>query len=197
MIDLTNPSVTCATPPHFLLNQAGAFVSANVSDTQSGYAVSPVTALADTSTIGGHSANVTGYDNAGRSTTMACGYYVGYVITAFSAPIDNPSVVNSAKAGQAIPVKWRLTDANGVGVSDPASFVSVTSSPSGTCGGTLTDVIETYSGSSGLQYLGDGNWQFNWKTPKTYMGQCRTMFLNLADQVPPGPSTRYALFTFK
>jgi len=31
------------------------------------------------------------------------------------------------------------------------------------------DAIETYAGSiaSGLQYLGNGIWQFNWKTPKT------------------------------
>ena len=57
----------------------------------------------------------------------------------------------------------------------------------------LLDTIETYSGNSGLQYLGNGNWQFNWKTPKSYAGQCRVMRLNLAD----GITSRIAEFQFK
>ncbi len=39
----------------------------------------------------------------------------------------------------------------------------------------------TDAGNSGLQYLGDGNWQYNWATSKTYAGLCRTMSLNLKD----------------
>jgi hypothetical protein len=54
------------------------------------------------------------------------------------------------------------------------------------------DAIEDYSGASGLQYLGDGDWQFNWKTPKSYAGQCRTMTLTLSDG-----STHTASFSFK
>jgi hypothetical protein len=34
--------------------------------------------------------------------------------------------------------------------------------------------------------------QFNWKTPKNYAGQCRTMTLNLSDG-----TTHTASFTFK
>jgi hypothetical protein len=54
------------------------------------------------------------------------------------------------------------------------------------------DVVEVYTGSSGLQYLGDGNWQFNWKTPKSYVGHCRIMTLTLNDG-----STHDAYFKFK
>jgi hypothetical protein len=36
-------------------------------------------------------------------------------------------------------------------------------------------------GSSGLQYLGDGNWQYNWKTSKDYKGKCRMLTLSLKD----------------
>jgi hypothetical protein len=36
-------------------------------------------------------------------------------------------------------------------------------------------------GRSGLQYLGDGYYQFNWKTLKSYKGHCRTMTLSLGD----------------
>ncbi len=46
---------------------------------------------------------------------------------------------------------------------------------------------------SGLLYQGDGNWQYNWKTPKSYAGKCRIMRLNLAD----GAIDRTANFQFK
>jgi hypothetical protein len=61
--------------------------------------------------------------------------------------------------------------------------VSLTSSNlnCGTFAGEPESSIETYAGSSGLQYLGDGNWQYNWKTPKSYTDSCRTMVLNLKD----------------
>jgi hypothetical protein len=55
-----------------------------------------------------------------------------------------------------------------------------------------TDAVETYTNASGLLYLGGGNWQFNWKTPKAYAGQCRIMTLMLSDG-----STQPAEFQFK
>ncbi|HEY8646876.1 MAG TPA: PxKF domain-containing protein [Gaiellaceae bacterium] len=116
-----------------------------------------------------------------------------FAVQSFGAPIDNPPTINRAVAGRAIPVKWRITDASGSGVSDPATFLSITSG-STTCSSTdPTSDIETYSGSSGLQYLGNGWWQFNWATPVAYATQCRTMRLNLAD-TSSGPT---ALFQFR
>jgi hypothetical protein len=110
----------------------------------------------------------------------------------FFAPIDNHTA-NSAKAGQAVPVKWRLTTADGTPVSDPGTFVSLSSQSAGVaCAGMPVDAIEEYAGDSGLQYLGDGNWQFNWKTPKSYAGQCRTMTLTLSDG-----TTHTASFDFR
>ena len=118
---------------------------------------------------------------------------VEYTVEAFTPPIDNPPTFNKAKAGKTIPVKWRLTDANGVPVSDPASFVSITSDSSACSASDPIDTIESYSNDSGLHYLGDGRWQFNWKTPTSYTGECRVMRLNLASgQVGP-----IAYFRFK
>ncbi len=118
-----------------------------------------------------------------------------YVFYGFDRPIDNQPTVNNAKAGSVIPVKWRITDLDGIPISDPASFQSLTSNAI-SCGSLSIDPVdelEEYSpGSSGLQYLGDGYWQFNWKTPKSYAGQCRIMVLTLADQ-----STYTANFSFK
>jgi Concanavalin A-like lectin/glucanases superfamily len=123
---------------------------------------------------------------------------VTFLFSGFFAPIDN-GVLNEANAGQTIPIKWHLTDLEGNPIDDqhvPASFVSVTSVASDCAALMGTDVIEEYAGTSGLQYLGDGNWQFNWKTPKSYAGQCRIMRLNLADQEDI-TSTRTAKFQFK
>jgi hypothetical protein len=116
-----------------------------------------------------------------------------YVFEGFFSPVDNLPIVNNANAGQTIPVKWRIT-LNGVPVSDPNSFVGLTSSQA-TCGSMADlpgDDIETYSTNSGLQYLGNGNWHFNWQTPKSYSGQCRVMTVTLNDG-----STHDADFKFK
>ncbi len=95
------------------------------------------------------------------------------------API-NMTDLNVAQAGKIVPVKWRVTDSEGNPVSDPTHFESVTSLGD-TCDSGPTDAIEDYAGGSGLQYLGNGNWQFNWKTSKDYAGQCRTLRLTLSD----------------
>jgi hypothetical protein len=72
----------------------------------------------------------------------------------------------------------------------------------GACSGT-PDPIETTTGTSGLQYLGDGNWQFNWSTLKSYATKCVQMNLNLwdahfkTDGSPRGTAAAFALFKFK
>lgn len=132
-----------------------------------------------TATVGG-AHTVTGNDS-GKTATASL--QVNYSYAGFFSPIDNPPTVNAAKAGQAIPVKWRLTNANGIGISDTGSFKSLTSY--GISCTTLTGPVEVIpeetSSTSGLQYLGDGNWQYNWKTSKGYANTCRRMILDLKD----------------
>ena len=113
------------------------------------------------------------------------------VFTGFAQPIDN-AAVNVAKAGKTVPVKWHL-QVEGTPLSDPTSFAGLSSQPSGgACAGLPADAVETYAGASGLQYLGDGDWQFNWAIPRSYAGQCRTLTLELSDA-----TTRTATFQFK
>ena len=107
-----------------------------------------------------------------------------YSFSGFFSPVGNPPVVNAAKAGQTVPVKWRLTNAAGAAISDSGSFSGLASYPVSCdeyAGSPLDAVPEQAAGASGLQYLGDGYWQYNWKTLKGYAGTCRMMVLTLAD----------------
>lgn len=114
-----------------------------------------------------------------------------FAFTGFYRPIDNQPVVNSAKAGSTVPVKWRITDLDGTPIADPASFKSLTSVTCEPLTGDPANKLDS-AGRSGLQYFGDGYWQFNWTTVKSYAGQCRVMILTLADG-----STHTAYFKFK
>jgi hypothetical protein len=120
---------------------------------------------------------------------------VNYNFQGFFAPIDNPPAINTTKAGSAVPVKWRITTSSGVPVSDPNSFVGLFSYAvtCGTTDGLETPVETTAPGESSLKYLGDGDWQLNWKTLGTYSrGSCRVLELRLNDG-----SSHYANFKFK
>jgi hypothetical protein len=128
--------------------------------------------------LGTNEVCVRGSDALGNLGGATCQpFLVTYKFTGFFSPVDM-TVTNVAKAGQAIPFKWRLTDANDVPVDDPASFAGFFSSVLACSGAEPTDAIEEEAaGNSGLQYNGDGYWQFNWKTPKTYANTCHAAYV--------------------
>jgi hypothetical protein len=123
----------------------------------------------------------------------------GFVFEGFMSPISMSSgeviVWNTVKAGQAVPAKWRLMQ-GGVPVSSLQSFMGL-QSVSVDCNASawsIDDALdETAPGGSGLTYLGDGTFQFNWKTPKSYSGGCRVMVVQFSD----GSSSPGAFFKFK
>jgi hypothetical protein len=114
----------------------------------------------------------------------SAGHNVQYTFGGFFAPVDNVPVINKANAGQAIPIKWRLTDVNGAGVADPNSFSSLTVYPVA-CGAwsalPADPLPDQQVSTSGLLYQGSGNWQYNWKTPKNYANTCMVARVTLAD----------------
>jgi hypothetical protein len=120
---------------------------------------------------------------------------VSYVFQGFFPPVDNPPLINTTKAGSAVPVKWRLTTTEGTPLADPISFVGLFSYAVN-CGSSaqLEAPLETTApGASSLTYLGDGNWQINWKTLSSYSkGSCRVLDLVLKDG-----THHYANFKFK
>jgi hypothetical protein len=182
MVDRKGPTVTCGATPTFTLNEAGATVSAAVSDGGSGAASPSVTTAVSTATAGSHSASLTGFDNVGNSTTVGCPYNVVYVFTGFFAPVNNPDTVNTGKAGRTYPVKWRLSDANGNLISALSAVASI--AVKGTsCASFDTNpesaLETTTTGGTALRYDSTANqYVYNWATSSK---GCFTLFLTLDD----------------
>jgi hypothetical protein len=142
-------------------------------------------------------ANYGGDGNFLSSSSTATLITVKYIFDGFYAPVDRPNTMNLSKAGQAIPLKWRLTDADGVGITDLLA-VAVKAVGLNCASSATIDQIETYAaGSSGLQNLGNGYYQYNWKTLASYANTCKSIALVFgagAESYTEAPS---ALFTFK
>ena len=156
-------------------NGNGTFAVENLGD--------PLTGPAILITVDG----VTSEVGAGDTVTAAAWDFAG-----FTHPVDNGGVLNVLKAGQAVPLKWRLLDATGAPMTNLTSAV-VTVASLACSAGTTPDVLEEVAaGASALQNLGDGYYQLNWKSPKTYAGSCKTLHLDIGDGV-----LHDALFQFK
>ncbi|HSK52962.1 MAG TPA: hypothetical protein VLA44_09415, partial [Clostridia bacterium] len=108
-IDKTAPTINPTVSPNPVLVNGSATASPNASDGLSGVASSSCGTV-DTSTVGSHSVTCTATDNAGNTATASVSYNVAYGFTGFFRPVDNDGVLNVVKAGQAIPLKWRLVD---------------------------------------------------------------------------------------
>lgn len=170
----------------------------STADDESGVAVEAGLSLSGGNALGVGSFTATcsgALDNAGNSGNTAIVHYnVTFLFTGFSGPVDNPPVINIAKAGQSIPLKWRITDANGTPITNLTSVNLTATSLS--CNAAITsDSIEEYATSnSGLHNLGDGYYQWSWRTPASYANSCKTLRLDLGE----GTGNEHtALFQFK
>jgi hypothetical protein len=158
--------------------------SATVSAAAGGYTVRNNGPIAVTITTGGVQSTVP----AGASpVTLHTWSFLG-----FAAPIDAVPTVNVVKAGRTVPLKWRLLDAGGTPVTN-LSAVTVAVEPRACSASAATDAVEeTSTASTSLANLGDGYYQYNWKTPTAYASTCKTLHLSLGDGV-----THDAYFEFK
>jgi hypothetical protein len=124
-VDASNPTFgACPAGGPFVLNSGSQSVGPiSASDTGSGIdaAASTLSGSVDTSSVGEKTVTFTAYDNVGHSAPKACKYSVQYVFSGFFAPVDRPNTLNVSKAGQAIPLKFRLTDYAGNPVTDLTS----------------------------------------------------------------------------
>jgi hypothetical protein len=63
-----------------------------------------------------------------------------------------------------------------------SATISVTTLDSA-LGTTIDQVEEVVAASSGLHNQGNGNYQLNWQSPKSYAGSCKTLHLDIHDGV--------------
>jgi hypothetical protein len=191
-VDADGPSVAITCPAPLTLGSAGA-ASWSASDAESGLATDAAGSVAlDASAIGPHTANApSATDNVGHQSSASCSYSVIWNFSGFFQPVDNPDVLNVAKAGSAIPVKFSLAGDQGL---DILAANSPTTSKID-CGD-LTDLdsIETTvnAGQSSLSYDPvAGQYVYVWKTDKAWSSSCRQLSVTLADG-----TTHIAYFKF-
>jgi hypothetical protein len=138
-------------------------------------------------------------DKAGNTNSAAVTYTVIYDWNGFFQPIDNnpdqsgnvafATVWNSAKAGQAIPVKFSLSGNQGLSIFATGYPKSVkVACPSAL---PVVDAIETYASStSGLHYDAVADqYVYVWKTATSLAGTCQRLEVKLVDG-----TSHYAFF---
>ncbi|HEV7367278.1 MAG TPA: PxKF domain-containing protein [Gemmatimonadales bacterium] len=125
------------------------------------------------------------YTDATKTVAIA----VAYDFSGFFLPVKNPPVVNLARAGQTIALKFSLGGYQGTGIL-AAGSPSSSSTPC-LAGTSVTRVDdEDEDGNSGLRASG-GRYTYYWKTDLDWAGSCRTFVLKLTDG-----TTHVALFSF-
>lgn len=130
-------------------------------------------------------------DATGNTANGTFSVTVAYDFLGFFSPIGNPPVVNLAKAGSAVPVKFSLVGDKGLQILAPGSPVSQVITCGTGVGSTVVDETAT-AGKSELSYdpLTD-EYTYVWKTDKAWDGSCRLLMVTLKDG-----SMHFASFQF-
>lgn len=133
--------------------------------------------------IGPHVLDLRATDRAGNTAAALTTRHwsIAYVWSGFFTPVDNEPIVNTAKSGSAIPVKFGLGGDAGLNVLAPGS---PTSQVVNCATGSTTDEIETAAtpGSSGVSYdPSTATYTYVWKTSKGWPAGCRRFTLALVD----------------
>jgi len=192
-IDKTAPTLAPTVTPNPVSWRGLATAAANATDNLSGIASQSCPAV-DTSTVGTKSLTCTATDLAGNTNTANVSYVVtgGYNFTGFFQPVDNLPTINSANAGQSIPLKFSLGGNQGLNVFAPGYPISTLVPCDATePGSTIEETVN--AGGSSLSYNSTTDqYSYVWKTDKAWKGTCRMLVLKLADG-----TQYYAKFRFR
>jgi CSLREA domain-containing protein len=135
-------------------------------------------------------ANSSQSDQDGDGLGDACDP-LSYNFTGFFSPVDNSPTLNQVNAGRSIPVKFSLNGNQGLDI-----FLSgYPRSQQITCdaGVPVDGIEETTTANSGLTYdPASDQYNYVWKTQRSWAGTCRRFFLGLKDG-----STHVADFKFR
>ena len=129
----------------------------------------------DTSSVGPKSFSVSAADEYGGRTTLTRTYTVVYVFGGFDSPVSAAGVVEGAKAGEALPLKFSLQGDQGVDI------VSGTSWQAASCVD-WSSLAPLAPGQGRLSFNGSlGRYLDVVTTDASWKGSCRTLDLQLAD----------------
>jgi len=190
-IDKTAPTLAPTVSPNPVFLNGSATADANAADTLSGIASQSCDAP-NTATVGSKSLNCTATDNAGNTASATANYRVIYDFAGFFQPVDNLPTINEVKAGQAIPIKFSLNGYQGLAIFAAGYPASAAIACSANEPGSVIEEIAN-PGSSGLSYsAGTDQYNYVWKTDKSWKGTCRMLVVRFIDG-----SEYYAKFRFK
>jgi alpha-tubulin suppressor-like RCC1 family protein len=177
-VDRTAPGLAPSVSPAKILLSGTATASAGGSDALSGIDTQRCDPLS-TGTVGTKTITCTVTDKAGNKATAKATYRVIYGFTGFAAPVGNPPVVNLLRNTAIAPLRWHLSDANGVAIAGLKS--ASLSSAVIACPADAPQRISVFGTSTKLVNLGNGDYEFGWKPAKTDVGKCRRLNLSIGD----------------
>ena len=188
--DATAPTLDPTVSPTPVLLNGTATATPNAADALSGLESASCEDVR-TGAVGQYTVTCTATDKAGNTATIEASYHVTYAFEGFFAPVSN-DMPNKVKAGQTVPLKWRLLDANGASITNLSGVRVTVLDLDCSLGATADLTDESAPGNSGLQNKGNGEYQLNWKTPREYAKSCKMLHLDLGEGI-----TRTAVFHFE
>jgi hypothetical protein len=153
--------------------------------TNNSYTVGPITALSSQASGGNGVFNYCSPDCFPSTTFDDSNYWVtplwAYNFTGFYQPVDNEPTWNSVKAGSAFPVKFSLGRNQGLDILKSGYPTATQVACPGTSA-SVDPIEDTTTSNSGLTYDASAD-QYNyvWKTSKTWAGKCYQFDLGLND----------------
>lgn len=156
-----------------------------------------VTGTFTTNEVGDVQICVKGTDAAGLVSTPVCADFSTesqIVFEGFFPPIEKNN--KFLRAGRTIPVKFTLSMPDGSPITDPAVFGGIFSYEvdcQSQVGDVATAVQEVGPGKAAVRVTPDGEWIALWKTPSSYAGSCRLMYVAFSD----GSTSPEVVFRFR
>jgi hypothetical protein len=173
-------------------SQATVTYSASASDLVDGSVPVSCTPASGTSfSAGTTTANSSATDSHNNTANGSFKVTVNFGWTGFFQPVDNPDTLNSVKAGSAVPVKFSLSGNQGLSIF-ASEIVGTNTTPtpyprSVTIPCDQTDPVDAIeatvtAGQSSLSYDSSlDQYNYVWKTDKSWAGTCRQLVVKLKD----------------
>jgi hypothetical protein len=184
-LDVTPPTVSFTSPSNGSVYKLQQSVSAAYACTDQGVGVASCSGTVssggrvDTSSVGTKTFTVTGRDKAGNSITVSHTYAVIFDFVGFYAPLSNPPVLNSVKAGSIVTQSFSLSGNQGMAIiASGYPKLQVISCSSLTPNGAPISVVGTvHYGSAAFAT----RYYEQWTSSSSWLGTCKRAIMRLSD----------------